>query len=74
MKTWLISDGKVVWACNGMDMVAVTDPGSSLSLIAERTKEWAFLGWCSNTVKPDGVPEIPVNPDLVNRMRAKLGV
>lgn len=69
MPTWLISDTRQVWATNGFDLRPITEPDDTLDVIAAKLREWAFMGWSSNTVKADGVPEIPVNPDLITRLR-----
>lgn len=65
MAQWLISDGTQVWLTNGVAKRPVTLPGDDLATVAERCKEIMFCGWARNTIKPDGVPDIPTNAAIL---------
>lgn len=74
MKTWLISDGQVLWATNGIDIVQASDYGIPLHEVAQIANQWNLLGWCANPLKADGVPDIKENPELISRLRRLKGV
>lgn len=69
MPRYLVSDGTQVWCTDGVDIAAVTDPGDGLAAIAEKAKQYVALGWARNAVKPDGVPDIQINADMIARIR-----
>lgn len=62
---WLISDGTQIWLTDGIWRRPATSPTDTLPTIADKLRSIVFMGWCSNSVKADGVPEVPTNAALI---------